>query len=145
MAAPGFHSDWVTIKDHRVLLECRSSFPDSKMRFDARLAVEIVKNNSPDARVVRVFYDDKSECTNIKLSSYSQDDQVLERVVEGVFHTIFPGRITYCDVIIVDSNNKHLEHYNRTEHLSVEAGVAMPVKRDHQGNEKHLAGLDGLR
>lgn len=145
MAASGFHSDWVTIKDHRVLLECRSSFPNARMRFDARLAVEIVRNNSPEARVVRVFHDDKSACTNIKIGSYNKDDQVLERVVEGVFHTIFPGRVTYCDVIIIDSNHPLLEPYNATEHLSVEAGVAMPMKRDHQGNEKHLSGLDALR
>ena len=145
MPTTGFHSDWVTIKDHRILLECRSSFPSSKLRFDARLAVEIVANNSPEARVVRVFFDDKSQCTNIKVASFLRDDQVLERVMEGVFHTIFPGRVTYCDVIIVDPGVQSLEHHCRAEQLSIGAGVALPVKRDHQGNEKHLAGLDGLR
>ena len=145
MAASGFHADWVTIKEHRILLECRSSFPGARMRFDTRLAVEIVNNNSHEARVVRVFYDDKSKCTNIKIASYHKDDQVLERVVEGVFHTIFPGRVTYCDVIIINSSTKSLEHHNHTEHLSLEAGVAQPVKRDHQGNEKHLAGIEGVR
>jgi len=33
MLEKAFYSEWTTIRDHRVFLECRDSFPDEEMKF----------------------------------------------------------------------------------------------------------------
>jgi len=126
MPIRGFHSEWVTIKDHRVLLECRASYPDATIRFIARVAIETCDNNSLGrARVVKVDYDDKSCCWNITVATTEHKDKKLENLLMTVLHTMFANGNCQSTVVVVKEGDTYSDHFQHTEHLSVEAGVAV--------------------
>ena len=141
MTTRGFHSEWVTIKDHRVLLECRASYPDETMRLIARVAVETCDNNSEGrARVVQVYYDDKACIWTVTVATPEPKDKKLEDDLMTVLHTMFAHGNCQPTVEIVKPGQTSSDHYHHTEHLSVEAGVA--VDRFRHEDEKYMETVD---
>jgi len=126
MATTGFHSEWVTISGHRILLECRCGFPDEDLRFIAQVAVETVRHNSRHgARVVYIHKDEKNGFINIKIASDNSEDEELAGVVMSVLHAMRFNGDCQSEVVIVEPGDKSSDHYNHDEHLSVGAGVAV--------------------
>jgi len=126
MPTTGFHSEWITIDKHRILLECRASYPDQKIRFIASVAAAICDNHSESrrARVVQVFYDDHSSMYSVKIASTDPEDRKIGDVVAEVLQTIFNNGNSLSDVVIVKKGNEGSDSYDHMEHLSVGAEVA---------------------
>ena len=129
MPTTGFHSKWINIKgcknEHRILLECRSGFPSDEEEFIARVAVELVDRNSDgNARVVRVFYNDKACIHDVIIASTDKKDSHLENKLLNVLHSIFGNGNPTVIFIEVQPGNTSSDHYNHMEHLSVGAEVA---------------------
>ncbi len=136
MPITGFHSEWITIKKHRICLEGRASYPDDLMKFIAQVAVEVCDNNSEgDARVVRIYYDDKACIWIIFVASVDQRDKELEDRLRTVLHTIFNHGNCQPEIVIVKPGDTSSDHYNHTEHLSTAAEVA--VDRWRHSDEKY--------
>lgn len=129
MPKTGFHSEWVTIRSqnyHRILLESRASFPADDERFIARVAVELVdRNSSGDARVVSVYYDDKSCMHTILIASTNKEDRHLEDSLETVLQTIFGHGNPQVEFNYVEPGDTASDHYNHMEHLSTAVEVAV--------------------
>jgi len=121
MATSDFHSEWVTIGQHRLVLVCRSSFPNDHMRFLAKIAVEVCDNNSSgEARLHRVFLNDKASTYTFEVASTAQSDKGLERTVASALENIYGYSNFFCDVRIVDEGNRDSDHYCHMEHLQNE-------------------------
>jgi hypothetical protein len=126
MATTGFHSEWVTIHGHRILLECRASFPDEQMRFVASVAVEMCEHGPhTEARVLTVFFDDKASVYAIKIGTTDPKDDVLSTRLEHVIQTIYHGCPVTVEVIVIPEGNRDSDHYEHMEHLSVAAGICV--------------------
>ena len=127
MPTTGFHSDWITLGKHRILLECRASFPDEKMRFIANVVAVTCDNNSQShrARVVHINYDDKACIYTITIASTDAKDSKLEKVVADALATIFHNGNCQAQVVIVKKGDEDSDHYDHMEHLSVGAGIAV--------------------
>ncbi len=126
MPSTGFHSEWLTVGHHRVLLHSRASFPDENMRFMANVAAITCDANSEGrARVVEIFYDDKACIWTVSVASTDAADKQLEDTLLTVFHTMYGDGNIEPQVQIVEEGNTDSDHYDRTEHLSVSAGVAV--------------------
>ncbi len=135
MPTTGFHSEWITVGDHRILLQCRASFPDDNMRFMAQVAVTTCDANSQGrARVVEIFYDDKACIWTINVASTNTEDKQLEDALMTVFHTMYCHGNVQPQVQIVEEGNTDSDHYNRTEHLSIGVDVAVNRWR-HEDDE----------
>lgn len=119
-----FHSEWVTIGQHRILISCRASFPNAHHRFVAEVAATTCSARSETARVVRLFYDDKACCQIIDIATDNEEDQFLAERITDVLQTIFDDGSYLAQVQVVEPGNEDSDHYHRTEHLSVSAGVA---------------------
>ncbi len=126
MLVRGFHSAWITIKGHRILLECRSGFPGEIMEFTARLAVEICDNRidssgrarGKKARVVGVYFNDKAYVTTVTMASTEKEDCELEGLLTDTLGNIFQGRPFDVQVIIVERGNETSDSYDHMEYLS---------------------------
>ena len=126
MPSEGFHSEWLTVGHHRILLHCRASFPDENMRFMANVAAITCDANSEGrARVVDIFYDDKACIWTVNVASTDAADTQLEDTLRTVFHTMYGDGSIQPQVQIIQEGNTDSDHYHRTEHLSVGAGVAV--------------------
>ncbi len=140
MATTGFHSEWVTIGKHRILLECRCGYPDEELRFIARVTVATCDNNSAhDVRVVYIHNDDKNGVINIKIASDNPEDERLEELVRQVLHTLMNNGNCQPDVVIVKAGDKNSDRYDHMEHLSVQADVA--VDRYRHSDEDYMHGV----
>ena len=124
MSTTGFHSEWITIEEHRILLDCRASFPDENMRFLARVAVEACRA-SKEARVVHINYDDKSCFWTIRLASTREKDKEIAERLQSALHTLRQDGNCQVQMNIVAKGNESSDHYNHTEHLSVASEVAV--------------------
>lgn len=125
MPTTGFHSEWLTVGHHRILLHCRASFPDENMRFMANVAALTCDANSDGrARVVEIFYDNKACIWTVNVASTDSADKQLEDALLTVFHTMYGHGNIQPQVQIVEEGNTDSDHYDRTEHLSISAGVA---------------------
>jgi hypothetical protein len=125
MPTTGFHSEWFTYKSHRMLLECRASFPDDHMRFIASVAAETLDHNSGNSsKVVKIYFDDKSGTWTIYFASSNTEDAHLEKALDQIFGLIFSYGNIMSEFCYVPKGNIHSDHYHRMEHLSVGAGVA---------------------
>ena len=124
MSEAGFHYEWVTIGNHRILLSCRTGFPNDRMRFIAHVAAETCDNNSSDARVVRVFFDDKSDTWTINVATTDPNDVELEDTITTVLQTMYGNGNCIPQVDVVKPGHQSSDSYNHTEHLSIEFGVA---------------------
>jgi len=137
MPTRGFHSEWVTIKDHRILLECRASYPDDTMRFIARVAVETCdRHTGNSARVVKVHYGDKACVWTISIATTVPKEKELEKILDSALYTIFGFGNCQTEVVVVKPGDKGSDHYHHTEHLSIEAEVA--VDRFRHDDEEYL-------
>jgi len=144
MATRGFHSDWITIDDHRILLECRASFPSDEMKFVARVVVATCDSNSGgDARVTNIFYDDKACVWSIGIASDDASDIGLEKAVDTVLQTMFACGNYQSTVTVVKAGNKASDHYCHAEYLSIESGVA--VDRFRHADKKYMDEADAPR
>lgn len=124
MQASNFHSEWITINRHRILLQCRISFPDEEMKLIARIAVETCDNNSKkDARVVRIYYDDKTSMTTITIAATNPENKRLEELLTKVFETIF-GYYNFETIVeIVKPGDSGSDRYDHMQYLSSMAGI----------------------
>lgn len=129
MPTTGFHSEWITIRStylHRILLECRASFPADDERFIARIAAELLdRNSSGEARVLSVHYDDKSCTHNVVIASTDESDRTLAEALCNVLQAIFGNGNPQVEFIHVAPGDSSSDHYNHMEHLSVGADVAV--------------------
>lgn len=125
MPITGFHSEWLTIGDNRILLECRAGFPGHTERFIASVAAEFLNHNgSKHARVVSVFYDDKACSHFVTVASTAKSDEQLGEPLTHVLHSIFGNGNCQVAASIVPAGDEQSDHYDHMEHLSVSAGVA---------------------
>lgn len=124
MSTEGFRSDWVTLGKHRVLLEARASFPDEDHRFIATVAAKLIDHHSEQARLVRVFYDDKACIYSVDVATTDADDQRLEGKITEVIQSIYGFGNFYCSVELIAKGDEQSDHYHHMEHLSVAAGIA---------------------
>lgn len=127
MPTTGFHSEWVTIDRHRILLECRASFPEQKMRLIASVAAATCDSHAESklARVVQVFYDDHSSMYHVKIASTDPEDRKIGDEVRDALQTIFNNGNCVADVVIVKPGNASSDSYDHMAHLSVGADVAV--------------------
>ena len=125
MSISGFHSEWVTIGESRVLLCCRSSFPDDRMKLIAKVAVETTTQNSGthSAAVVEVHFDDKDTVWTVIVASTDESDKKLEPILQTVLQTMLDNGNVRAEVIIVPEGDRNSPNYDHMEHLSVSAGV----------------------
>jgi len=128
----GFHSEWITIKHHRILLQRRCGFPDDNLRFVAQVTVEMCIHNVIDesfaapVRVVSVFEDDTHGSVVVTIAATSREQvKGLQGDVTGVLQSIYNSGIYVCNVVIVEPGDTHSDHYDPMEHLSVKAGVSV--------------------
>ncbi|MCC0191373.1 hypothetical protein [Pseudomonas aeruginosa] len=126
MPVPGFHSEWFTIDDHRVLLKCRAGYPGERERFIATVVARLLDSNSSDgqARLVQVFYDDKACVYSIEAASTDPADRRLESPITDVLQSIFNSGNYICSMEVVKRGDEHSDHYHHMEHLSVALNVA---------------------
>ncbi|MDH4869821.1 hypothetical protein [Pseudomonas sp. BN515] len=126
MPVPGFHSEWFTVDRHRVLLECRASYPGEQERFIATVASKVVDNNSVnnEARLVRVFFDDKACVYSIEVATTDKGDLLLEGKITNVLQAIFNSGNYISDVRVVKRGDEQSDHYDHMEHLSVAVEIA---------------------
>ncbi len=147
MPITGFHSEWITLKgthNHRVLLECRAGFPSEDERFIARVAVELIdRNSNGDARLVSVYYDDKSCMHNVVIASTNPDDKRLEKKLESVLQSIFACGNPQVQFKYVEPGDTGSDHYDHMEHIST--GVDVAVDRWKHRDEEYLATVDNPR
>ena len=115
-----FRSEWITIKQHRILLSCRISYPDDMMRFIAQIAVETCDNNSEDkdARVVKIYLDDKADYWDISIGSTKEADKQIEGRLSRIFGDMYDFGNIGTQVHIIDEGNRNSDRYNHTEYLS---------------------------
>ncbi len=120
MLIRGFRSAWITIKEHRILLECRGGFPGEVMEFAARLAVEVCDFNSrgKKARVVKVYYNNKACVTTVTMASTDKTDCELEALLTGAWYNIYNGSPFDVRMVIVERGNESSDHYDHMEYLS---------------------------
>jgi len=130
MPISGFHSEWITIKDHRIYLSCRASFPDEIMFFMAKVIVEACDNNSDNAaRVTRIDFDDKAGVYAINIASTNSHDSVIKDRLEPVLETIFKNDENSISTFLVhvdifEPGNTNSDHYDHMEYLSIKSDVA---------------------
>jgi len=138
MPVAGFHSEWVTIGKHRVLLECRASYPDKEEHFIASVVAEIINHHGSDqARLVHVYLDDKSSMRHITIASTDKADIGLGDLATNVLQSIYGCGNYQCEVQMVEKGNESSDHYDHMEHLSVGTGLA--EDRWQRGKELHDA------
>lgn len=129
MPATGFHSEWATVQAtrniHRILLECRASFPGHREHFIAAVAAEFVDHQTENARVVHVYYDDKACNPHVKIATSNPDDEKIVRGLEDVFGAIYGYGNCSAEVVVLEPGDTHSDHYEHMEYLSVGADIAV--------------------
>lgn len=124
MPTEGFHSEWFSINDHRVLLECRASFPDTDHKFIASVVAKTLDVNCVKARLVRVYFDDKSCTYSIEAATTEPQDKNVEKLVTRIVQDIYGSGNYHCEMTIVKRGDEDSDHYHHMEHLSVQLDVA---------------------
>ncbi|WP_124303573.1 hypothetical protein [Pseudomonas chlororaphis] len=125
MPRDGFHSEWITIGKHRVLLEARASFPDEDHRFIATLVAKFLDHNSEHAGLVKVFFDDKACVYSIEAATTDPAEKELEDPITQLVQSVYGTGNYLCDMTVVQKGDELSDHYHHMEHLSVSAGVAI--------------------
>jgi len=124
MPIEGFRSEWLTVGKHRVHLEARASFPDDDHKFIATVAAKTIDHHSTQARLVRVYFDDKACIYAVDIATTEEADKALEPRITEILQSIFDSGNYYCDVAVVDKGDESSDHYHHMEHLSVAVGIA---------------------
>lgn len=124
MPVEGFHSEWFTVGNHRVLLEARASYPDDDQKLIAAVIAKALDHNSEHARLVRIFFDDKACVYSIHVATTSQAEKQLEGRLTEIVQSIYGTGNYYCDIEVVKKGDESSDHYHHMEHLSVSTGVA---------------------
>lgn len=140
MPVSGFHSEWVTIDNSRILLSCRGSFPGESMRFMAKIAVTALSVRSKSARLIQIFYDDKACVHQFIFASDETEDRGFGDEVVGIVNDIYRYGNDIAEMIIVEPGDKNSDHYVHMEYLSCEAGVA--VDRWKHANEAYMRDVE---
>ena len=125
MAANDFHSEWLTVGKHRILIECRDGFPGAEERFIAKVSTKFVDNNSDSAKVVSIYYDDKACVHSVTLASTKSEDREMESTLTNVLQAIFNNGNILVNIEIVKRGNEDSDHYNHMAHLSNAAKVGI--------------------
>lgn len=124
MPVEGFRTEWFTVGQHRVLLESRASFPDENDRFIASVVAKAIDHHSDKARLVHVFFNDKSSLYHIVAASTDPEDRHLGPKLTEILQSIYGSGNYDCEVQIVEKGDEVSDHYHHMEHLSVSAGIA---------------------
>ncbi len=118
MRTAEFHSEWVTIEDTRVFLQCRDGFPSEHTKFIAELAVKALKYRTSDARLVHIFYDDKAGVHCLYFVSDNPEDKIWADEVVELINGICNSGNEIGEMVIVKQGNKSSNHYNHMAYLS---------------------------
>ncbi len=124
-----FHSEWITIGDHRILFKGRDGFPSETMRFMAQIGVETCEAaQAREARVVAVTYfrnhQTDAEQWVVTIASTRREDQFIASRINNALQTIFQrGDRHVALYVIAKPGDVHAEDYNHMRHLSAEAHV----------------------
>jgi len=119
-----FQSEWITIGDDtRVFLESRYAFISSTTRFIARVVVEILRAQAPNARLMKIFHDNKNSQHHIFLASDNPDDKTIATTVEKIINNIYGYQNDIAEITIVKPGNYDLDGYNHTFYLLENSGL----------------------
>lgn len=124
MSVSGFHSEWITMTRHRVLLECRAGFPDANLHFVARVAAITCDHNSERARIVKVYVDDHNSIVQITVASTLPKDEAVADRVREVLQGMFGCGNYQTEFLKVEPGRESSDSYDHMEHLSVAAELA---------------------
>lgn len=98
MYDPSFSGEWVTIKNNRIFLESRLSFPDKLLLETAKDAVRLLKTQCSDmARVLKVFRDEKN--SNIIITMGTTDKHDLFSEIKETFENIISALTGYHVIV----------------------------------------------
>lgn len=129
MTTNNFYSEWMTAgngsyRSHRVFIQNRCSFPTSDDRLIASIASKFVDCNCSDsARVVSVFFDDKSSSHCVTVGSTNAKDGDCQSELGLVLNSIFgSGNIMVVIEIVAPGDVGH-DKYNHMEYLSINCGI----------------------
>jgi hypothetical protein len=125
MPTSGFHSEWLTTGESRILLRCRASFPDERMKLMAQVAVETCAKNSSTRRaaVVEVYFNDQTAMCTVLVASTDESDRKLGPILQDILQSMSDTGNVRASVIVVPEGNMNSDNYDHMEHLSVAAGV----------------------
>lgn len=111
-----FHSEWITIGHHRLLIEVRDGFPGEYEHWLAHTAVKICER-SKHARVVHIFHDDTHGVPTIRLASTNETDKRLANDLQDAIQTIEGHGNCQVEMEIVPAGRTVSDHYNHAAHL----------------------------
>lgn len=117
-----FNTEWVTIEGpshcHRVMLESRLSHPDRELNFLAEAAARLIDlSGAQEARVTKVFSDEKSGSTWITVASTDPKDEVFCRSADDVLRALSKYS-PYVTFTLVQRGSTLSDHYDHMKHLS---------------------------
>lgn len=119
-----FQSEWITIGDDtRAFLESRYAFISSTTRFIARVVVEILRAQAPNARLIKIFHDNKNSQHHIYLASDDPDDKTIAATVEKIINNIYGYQNDIAEITIVKPGNDEWDGYNHTAYLLEKSGL----------------------
>lgn len=119
-----FQSEWVTIGDDtRALLESRYAFISPTTRFIARVVVEILRAQAPNARLIKIFDDNKNSQHHIYLASDDPNDKTIASTVEKIINSIYGYQNDIAEITIVNPANTDWDGYNHMVYLLEKSGL----------------------
>jgi hypothetical protein len=132
-----FNSEWVSEGRHRVFIECRGGAPTDYMRDIVKIAAFYCDNcQEADARVVKLFYDNKADAFTVFLASDEPEAASMESALTSIMEELGGGRMISASMVIVPIGNKKSDHYDHMQHLSIEAGKADWFAGSRQGDSQ---------
>lgn len=141
MSSSGFYNEWITLGNNRILLECKSSFPDADARFIADVAVKVLENNASDlARVVCVYYDDETGTYTVTVASTKEEDNAVEPLLTSVLQDIFNNGSFAVSFELVTPGDETADDYNHMEYLSVATEIVTQEEDEDEVEEEEIAG-----
>jgi len=126
MLDSGFHSEWITVGAHRILLECRYGFPCDELRFFAKVAVKLCGHMlGADARIVKVYYDDRHCTYTTTVATDNPAHAIHAENMRAPLEDVFPAGGCDMHVVVVPRGNRNSESYVHAAYLSDAAGTSL--------------------
>lgn len=120
----GFHSTWLTVRDHRIFVDHRTGFPSPEDKRIAELAATFVEYKcSPDARVIHIFFDDKAGqyCITVA-STEARDSAIVDDLPDALWKDFYnAGFAVWFN--LVPPGYRASNRYNHMEYLSAACGL----------------------
>jgi hypothetical protein len=103
---------------------------------------QALEHNSNEARLIHVYFNDKSSLYHIVAASTDREDAGLGKLLTNILQSIFASGNYECEVQIVPKGNEYSDHYDHMEHLSVEAGIAYSRRQNMLPAEDFTSDFD---